>query len=143
MNSMSPSRMLTLLPQPAFTVRHVPAELGLVEHVVVDERRGVDHLDHRGERVVGRRHLPARLRGEQQQRRAEPLAAVVPEVLDERAERDCGSGARVRSKMRSASSMSAATGANASPRGLVSARRARPDGTVSMLAPTAGMTNSE
>jgi hypothetical protein len=58
------------------------AERGFIQHVVVNERGGVDHLDGGGEGVMGRRDGAARLRGEQQKRRAKPLAAVMPQMLN-------------------------------------------------------------
>ena len=62
------------------------AHLGFIQHVVVNQRGGVDHLDGSGKRVVSGHDLAASLRGEQEQGRAEPLAAVVLQVLDQRAE---------------------------------------------------------
>ena len=51
------------------------ADGGFVEHVVVHERGGVDHLDDGGERDVLVAQGADRLAGQQQQGRAEPLAA--------------------------------------------------------------------
>ena len=44
-----------LVPPPGVHSRNVPPQLGFVENVVVNERRGVDHLHRRGEGVVLRR----------------------------------------------------------------------------------------
>jgi hypothetical protein len=56
-------------------------QLRLVEHVVVDERGHVDHLDDGGERDVGVGEPPARAAAQQQQQRAEHLAAEAADVL--------------------------------------------------------------
>ena len=62
---------------------HMPANQGAVQHVVVDERRGVDHFHHGGEGVVRRRHSPASVGGEEQQRRPQTFAAVVMHMGDQ------------------------------------------------------------
>jgi hypothetical protein len=44
----------------------VPPRAGLIEHVVVDQRRGVNHLHNGGEQMMGRRHLATGVRHQQQ-----------------------------------------------------------------------------
>jgi hypothetical protein len=75
-----------LVPPPGVDRGNVPPQFRLVEHVVVNERRGVDHLDRGREGVVRRGDFPQRLCKKEQERWAEPLAAIVPEVLDQAAE---------------------------------------------------------
>ena len=57
------------------------ARLGFVDDVVVDERRGVDDLDHRSQLDRALAGVVHQLAGEQQQRRTQPLAAAGAEVL--------------------------------------------------------------
>jgi hypothetical protein len=45
-----------------------PAQLGLVDHVVMEQRRGMDELDHRRQFVKMRAPVAARPGAEQQQR---------------------------------------------------------------------------
>ena len=63
---------------------------GTIEHVVVYQRGGVDHLDNGAEQVVGRLNSAARAGGEEQERRAQTFAAVVGEMGDQPA--DAGAG---------------------------------------------------
>ena len=64
---------------------------GLVDDVVVQQRRRVDHLDDRGERVLVAAGVAACAGGQQQQRRPQPLAAAADDVVGDLAdERDLG-----------------------------------------------------
>ena len=64
------------------------AQRGVVDDVVVDQRRRVDELDHRGVGDLLLALVPQEARGEQQQGRPHPLAAalgdVVARLVDER-----------------------------------------------------------
>ena len=59
------------------------AQLGLVEHVVVDERRGVDHLDDHAEQLVRTCQFADGFSHQQHQRRPQPLAAQAVTVPDD------------------------------------------------------------
>ena len=74
----------------------VPAHGGAVEDVVVDQRGRVDHLHHGAEDVMGRRDSAAGAGGQQQQDRPQPLAAVVPDVIDDRLDLDITALERLR-----------------------------------------------
>src|SRR6185503_18998607 len=56
-------------------------QVGSVDHVVVQERGGVDELDHRGELVAALAAVAERAAGEQVQRRPQALAARGDQVL--------------------------------------------------------------
>ena len=56
------------------------AHVGIVDDVVVDERGGVDELDHRGVEDRARAGVAAQPRGHQQHRRAHALAAALLDV---------------------------------------------------------------
>ena len=56
-------------------------QLRLVDDVVVQQRRGVDKLDHRGELEVGLAAISGGAGAQQQQRRAQPLAAPGDDVF--------------------------------------------------------------
>ncbi len=64
------------------------ADLGVVQHVVVDERGGVNHLDDGGQRAVVGDDRADGFGGEQEQGRAKPFAAqaegVPGQLVDER-----------------------------------------------------------
>ena len=62
--------MLAWLPPTGVDRLHMPPGRGAVEHVVVNKRRGVDHLDHGPEQMMGRANLAARLSSEEQERGA-------------------------------------------------------------------------
>ena len=53
----------------------------LVEHIIVDERCRVDHLDNRRKRVVLVALVAARARGEEDEGRAQTLAAAADDVF--------------------------------------------------------------
>ncbi len=73
------------------------AQLRLVDDVVVEQRRGVDHLDDRRQRVVTLALVSAGARGKQNQRRAQPLAAPADDVIgDLPDQRDVGIEARAK-----------------------------------------------
>ena len=64
-------------------------QCGLVDDVVVQQRGGVDHLDHRRQRVLlGARDSRVAPRGQQQQRRAQALAAAADDVLGDLADQN-------------------------------------------------------
>ena len=64
-------------------------QVGVVDDVVVDQRRGVDELDDRGVQDRAVAGVADQPRGHQQHRRADPLAAAGPDVLaDLRNQRD-------------------------------------------------------
>ena len=62
------------------------AQLGLVDDVVVDERRGVNELDHRRVQHRALAGVARHARGHQQHRRTNPLAAAVLDVVADRRE---------------------------------------------------------
>ena len=62
---------------------HPATYAGIVEHVVVDQRGRVDHLDHGPQDVMRRRHSAAGAGGQQQQHRPQPFAAIVLDVIDD------------------------------------------------------------
>ena len=71
------------------------AQVRFVDDVVVQQRRRVDHLDHRRQRVMVRSRVAAGARRQQQQRGAQPLAAAADDVLGDLADqRDVGIEAR-------------------------------------------------
>ena len=55
--------------------------VGFVDDIVVQQRGGVDHLDDRGENVMVGPSVPGRTCGQQQQGRAQPLAAAGDDVF--------------------------------------------------------------
>ena len=59
----------------------MPADRGLVENVVVDQRGRVDHLDHRRQRQVLGPDAAASLGRQQHQGRPKPLPAQTKAVL--------------------------------------------------------------
>ena len=59
------------------------AHAGVVEHVVVNQRGRVDHLDDGAENVMGRLDPAAGPGRQQQQHRPQPFAAIVVDVLDD------------------------------------------------------------
>ncbi|MNC85374.1 hypothetical protein D3C83_09690 [compost metagenome] len=62
--------------------RGLPApQAGFVHDVVVQQRRGMDELDHRGKLVAVRAAVAESARGEQQQHRAQALAPAANDVL--------------------------------------------------------------
>ena len=61
----------------------VAAERGLVEDVVVNEGRGVDHFDGGGQRRWSRRSGPGDTGRQQQQGRPQPLAPQADPVFDQ------------------------------------------------------------
>ena len=61
----------------------VAADGGFVEHIVVDERRGVDHFDHGGERDVFVAQRTDGLAGQQEQGGAESFAGEADAVADD------------------------------------------------------------
>jgi len=67
----------------------VPPQSRLVQHVVMDERGRMNHLDHRSQSRVFRRQIPAGSPRKQHQRRAKPLPpqskTVLRQPIDERA----------------------------------------------------------
>ena len=63
-----------------------PAKLGIVDDVVVQQRRRVDHLDDRRQRVPIGALVPAGARGEQDQRRPQALASPADDVLGDLAD---------------------------------------------------------
>src|SRR5690348_11852540 len=62
---------------------HVPPHGGVVENIVVDERRGVNHLDDGAEAVMRGSDVAAGMRGQKEQRRPEAFALVVGEVSEQ------------------------------------------------------------
>ena len=66
--------------------RPAAAQLGEIDDVVVQQRRGVQQLDRRGDVDPARAGVAAQLGREQQQRRAHALAARVEHVIAERRE---------------------------------------------------------
>ena len=64
------------------------AGVGAVDDVVVDQRGGVHHLDHRAQADGARAGVAKLMRGQQQQRGANALAAALAQVLG-----DFGDGA--------------------------------------------------
>ena len=50
----SPTSTLAALPNRALAVARPRRSCGFVDHIVVQQRGGVDELDHRGELIVGR-----------------------------------------------------------------------------------------
>ena len=69
------------------------AELGVVDDVVVDERRRVDELDHGAVTHVAVTLVPEHVRAQEEQRGPDALAAALDEVVpDERDRRDAGPG---------------------------------------------------
>ena len=90
-----------LVPPLGVDRRGVAADERLVEDVVVDQRRRVDHLDHRGQDRMGGSIAAAGLAGQEDEGRAEPfpleVGAVVDQVLDERRTRLPSSAAKIRS----------------------------------------------
>jgi hypothetical protein len=70
----------------AVEARLIAAGRGLVDHVIVDQGRGVQHLDggrEGGERAAVLRSLARRMRREQHQQRAQPLARHGKGLLDD------------------------------------------------------------
>ena len=57
------------------------AQRGFVDDIVVQQRRGMDHFDHRRERMLMRIAIAAGLGDQQQQRRTQPLAASGDDVV--------------------------------------------------------------
>ena len=60
--------------------RAAAARFRAVDHVVVDQRRAVDHLDHRAEVDRAFAAIARRARAQQQQRRPQPLSAALAQV---------------------------------------------------------------
>ena len=65
--------MLAWLPQLALTVGACRRMAGIVEHIVVDQRGRVDHLDHGGQQMMRTVDLAAGPGREQQQGRPSRL----------------------------------------------------------------------
>ncbi len=63
--------------------RGMAADHRLVEHVVVNQRRRVDHLDHRCQDRMALRDRPARPPRQQQQGWPQPLPLIVAAVIDQ------------------------------------------------------------
>ncbi len=63
-------------------------QVGLVDDVVVQQRRRVDHFDHGRQNVVILPAIAGRARSEEQQGRAQPLAAARDDVLGDLADED-------------------------------------------------------
>ena len=68
--------------------RVAAAQRGLVDDVVVEQRRGMDHLDDGGDFVMLRAAVTASRRCEEHQGRPQPLAAAGDDVFGDLADQD-------------------------------------------------------
>src|SRR5262245_53004163 len=64
----------------------MPPKFGFVKHIIMDQCRRVNHLNHGPENVVGRLHVTARTSAQQQQSGAQSFAAIMFQMGEQTAD---------------------------------------------------------